>query len=326
VALTVNAGADQTIQLRDSAAIVATISGNTGTVRKFWRKMSGGGKVTWGCDAFNASHEDGTHSEWTAPVGGFVKGSYEGGAMISQDRAYSGSWSWRGYNDPALPSPGFYSAKVSRWNFDYTIAYFSAWYWLPTDYDVLAGEPVNIFQFKERTTPFDPTWVAYAKHYSPTGNDIIGLFDQTLSVAHDNSSALLPKGEWFNLTAYQKQHRTTGELFVWLNGVKYYGLTGINTLGNVSNNNPESVMWGIANYANTLPAKTKSIYADDCRVVNDTSNQLSTSASFSEPGTYTLRLTATDDNETVSDDMTVIVEGGGKAKLTVNSQSRFNLT
>jgi uncharacterized protein YjdB len=305
--LVVDAGADQAITLGTSASLNGTVTSNgPGPLRMFWSKISGPGSATFSHDQFTSSFEDGTISEWTAPnEWGYVGGQQNGGGFVSQDMAHSGTYSWKGYNDPSLPPPENYSAKISRWRFDYPEGYYSAWYWWPPDRNVAQGEPIIIFQFKERTAPYDPPWLVNAKRVN--GQDIVGLWDWYGRVAHDNPAALLPKGRWFHVAAYQKVSRTSGELTVWLDGVRVYNLSGINTVGAPTNTTPPFLMWGIANYA---PVGTSGIgthlYVDDAAVSNVTDPR-STSVRFSAPGTYLLRLTASNGQTTLNDTIEVTV-------------------
>jgi hypothetical protein len=65
-------------------------------------------------------------------------------------------------------------------------------------------------------------------------------------------------------------------------------------------------MWGVGNYG--TPGIGRSIYVDDAVVV-PAGLALAPSATFSAPGTYVLRLTASDaaGTRTVRDDVTVTV-------------------
>jgi uncharacterized protein YjdB len=305
--LVVNAGADQTITVGGLAALSATVVSNaSGPLRMFWSKISGPGTATFSHDQFTSSFEDGTISEWTAPnEWGYVGGQQDGGGFVSQDMAHSGTRSWKGYNDPSLPPPGNYSAKISRWRFDWPEGYYAAWYWWPPSRNVAQGEPIIIFQFKERTAPYDPPWLVNAKRVN--GQDIVGLYDWYGRVAHDNPAAVLPKGRWFHVAAYQKVSRTAGELTVWLDGVRIYDLSGINTVGAPTNTSPPFLMWGIANYA---PVGTSGIgthlYVDDATVTNVTDPR-TTSVRFSAPGTYVLRLTASNGQTTLNDTVEITV-------------------
>lgn len=307
--LVVDAGADQTIALGTAAALNATVTNRgPGPLKMFWSKISGPGTAVFSHEQFTSSFEDGTISEWTAPTPDQpdrVGGHQNGGGYVTQDMAHSGAYSWKGYNDPSLPPPENYSAKLLRWRFDWLEAYYSAWYWWPPERNVAQSEPINVFQFKERTSPYNPSWLVHAKRVN--GLDILELWDWYGHVGYKNPAALLPKGRWFHIAAYQKVSRTAGELTVWLDGVRIYDLSGINTLGGATNTSPPFLMWGVGNYA---PLGTSGIgthlYADDAAASNVTDPR-NTSVRFSASGTYLVRLTASNGVTTLSDTVEVTV-------------------
>lgn len=310
MAMTVNAGPDQTIPVREVARISASISGAVGTARHFWRKITGPGEARFSHNAFYSGFEDGTFSEWLAKDQfGFEKGNYNGAPFVTTTRAYSGRRSWQGQNDSKLDPPYSYSAKLLRWVFDgFTGMYGHAWYWIPPGYDVAPGPDnwVLIQQFKERISPFDPTMTTMLHHDGVSGFDHVQLWDATAQAAYNNTAAEArhPLGQWFHVCMYCKLHLTTGIISIWLNGVQIYHLTGQNTLGQSGNT---SLMWGIGNYSPNVASVNNPIWVDDATVVNEAANQLTTTVTFSEPGTYTMRLTASDDAETVSDDIVFTV-------------------
>jgi uncharacterized protein YjdB len=312
--LVVDAGGDQAISLGASASLKATVtSRGPGPVNMFWTKIAGPGVVRFAHEHEMISHETGDYSEWLKPDQfGFVKGAYEGGATMTTERAYSGRWSWKGINDPNLAPPFNYSAKVSRWAYDGITApgqahYMSAWYWWPEEYDVPQGasNPPLIMQWKARTSN-NPVMPIFGKHHWATGVDIINIYDWTDNIVHDNPAAVIPKGRWFNITAYLLAHQTAGVVIVWLDGVKMYHLTGENTLDAASNTMLRLYM-GIANYANNHATIDHPLWVDDFSITAATADQLNTSASFSEPGTYLLRLTASSSLTTLSDTIRVTV-------------------
>lgn len=312
--LMVYAGADQAISLAASASLNATVTSRApGPVNMFWSKIAGPGLVRFAHEYERISHETGDYSEWRKPDQyGFVKGAYEGGAIMTTERAYSGRWSWKGINDPNLTPPFNYSAKVSRWAYDNITGpgqghYMSAWYWWPEEYDVPLGasNPPLIMQWKARTSN-NPVMPIFGKHHGPTGVDIINIYDWTDQIVHENPIAVIPKGRWFNITTYMLAHQTAGVVIVWLDGVKVYHLTGENTL-DAANNTMLRLYMGIANYGNNQATIDHPLWVDDFSITAATADQLNTSASFSEPGTYVLRLTASNSLTTLSDTIQVTV-------------------
>jgi hypothetical protein len=298
-------GPDQTIAQTDTARFTITVP--PGLPRVFWSKISGPGVVHFAGEQFNSSFEDGSVAAWLADNGGQV----EGGGSVTTDLAHSGSYSWKAYNDPALPSPDRFSAKLTRWRFDDDSAYYSAWYYWPEDY-VVNGQGsgatrnyVNIFQFKQRTAPTDPVWIVAVVGLPGTQTQ-----DQFEAHAWDYLEAptrvAVPKGRWFQITTFLKEGWTDGELMVWLDGRLIFSRDGVNTLGSTANTDPPHVMWGVGNYG--TPGVGRSIYVDDAVVV-PAGLAPAVWATFSAPGNYVLRLTASDaaGTRTTSNDVTVTV-------------------
>jgi hypothetical protein len=297
-------GPDQTIGPADTARFTVTLPG--GLTRAYWSKISGPGVVTFQGEQFNSSFEDGTVNAWLADHGGQV----EGGGSVSTEQAHSGAYSWKAYNDPNLPSPDDFSAKLTRWRFDDDSAYYSAWYYWPPGYVVngrgsgATRNYVNIFQYKQRTMPTDPVWIVAVVGLRGTADQ-----DQLEAHAFDYlevpTGAVVPRGRWFQVTVFLKEGWTDGELMVWLDGKLIFSRSDVNTLGSTGNTNPPHVMWGVGNYG--TPGIGQAIYIDDAVVVP--AGPPAPSATFSAPGTYVLRLTASDAAGTVtrSDDVTVIV-------------------
>ncbi len=296
--LVVNAGTDQTISRSTPAALSATVSSTRGPVKMFWRKISGPGVAAFAHEQFNSSFENGTTSEWDGDGGG----QSIGGASVSQNVAHSGSHSWMGYNDSTLAVPFNYSAKLLRWRFNNSEAYYSAWFYWPSSYGVtdIGDNYVNIFQWKEGGAPFDPPWIVIAKNFS--GVDEFGIHDY-FGADITRTGIAIPKNTWFNITAYMKASTTVGELVVWIDGQLAYNRSGLNTLGTAS-----TLMWGVGNYGTPGIGPGKQLYVDDAVVVQAWQDITHTNATFSAAGVYVLRLTAFDGTTTLSDDVTITVQ------------------
>ena len=210
---------------------------------------------------FYSGFETGDVSEWLTDNGG----NHTGGGYVTGETSRTGQYCWKAYNNPALPSPDNISAKLLRWRFDYQEAYYSAWYFWPIDYLVsgVDGEYVNIFQWKERASPYDPTWIVAVKNsYQFPGEDEIVVHDYHGGTIF-RSGVKLPKGRWFQLEAFLKTGRTDGQLIVWLDGKQIFAFNNINTSGNTSNVTG-FLMWGVGNYGGA--ALGKYIYVDDASV------------------------------------------------------------
>ena len=215
--------------------------------------------------------------------------------MTTEQAAHSGTHTWKAYNDPAITDATLrFSAKLLRNRFDIATGYYSAWYWFPTGY---ASGYDNIFQFKEDANGvYDPTWIVIAR------NGFFGIHDYQGGSGITATSTPVPTGRWVNITAYLKASQTAGELIVWVDGKVIFNRSGINTLGKAA-----TLMWGVGNYGSDQVGKW--IYVDDTEVSDAAAypNASTTSATFSAPGVYVLRLTASDGQQSMSDDVQVTV-------------------
>lgn len=304
---TVGAGEDQAVAVGQAVQLHGSVSDDgrpSGRgLRIFWSKVSGPGTARFGHEDFADSFETGDVSLWLAGGGG----NHTGGGSASDERPRSGRFSWKAHNGDHAPAGQKIDAKLLRWRFDYRQAYYSAWYYWPEDYVVNGreGSYVNIFQYKERSDPWDPTYIVAVK-------DSIARRGEDDLVVHDwhgqriiRNDVAVPKGRWFHVQAYMKVGRSDGELTVWLDGRRVFDLQGINTLGNESNTSPPFCMWGVGNYGGA--GANRFLYVDDCSVTNADKDVRNTTVTFDAPGTYVLRLTADDGDQTVSDEVTITV-------------------
>jgi Bacterial Ig-like domain (group 2)/Polysaccharide lyase len=322
---TVNAGADQTIVGGGAAVMNATVTGAT-PVNMFWTMISGPGKVSLASEQFNSTFDDLTLTDWigghqttirttNAPfpdevgIQGDMGNWYTTDAPPTTDRPRTGAHSWKAYT----PYSSNHSAKLLKWNLDDTQAYFSAWVYWPSS-EVVSGngsggfiDYLNLMQWKERSSPWNPTWVIAVTGLS-AGVDQFAIHDWYNNQPIVHTGVQVPKDQWFNLTAYLKEgFGTSGEVTVWLNHALLYHQSGINTLG-AATNTTAHLMWGIGNYSNALVDQgEQSIYFDDV-TVTPAADVTKTTATFAAPGTYVLRFTAYDGATTKSDDVTITVQ------------------
>jgi hypothetical protein len=198
----------------------------------------------------------------TKDVSAWIKdggGNHTGDGFITNEKAHSKRYSWKAYNSLQRND-----AKLLRWRFDYSGAYYSAWFFWPIDYMVSGTKDayVNMFQWKERVAPYDPTWIIAVKNsYTYPGKDEIVVHDYHGAKIYRNN-ILLPKGIWFHIEAFIKCSQNNGQLLVWLNGKKIFNISNINTLGNPQNKS--YLMWGVGNYGDS--GLGKYIYVDDAAV------------------------------------------------------------
>jgi hypothetical protein len=208
-------------------------------------------------------------SEWYPGGDG---GNQTGGGFVTRERARTGEFSWKAYNDPRLPSPDNISAKLLRWRLDFRQAYYTAWFYWPPDYTV-AGHGAgyaNIFQWKQRRPSpggsYDPTWVvAVMGSQQFPGEDEL--------VVHDwhnekviRTGASVPKGRWAQLQAFMRAGRFDGAVTVYLDGRQIFSATHVNTLGTPADRSIPYTMWGIGNYSDA--GIGKAVYFDDVTVTD----------------------------------------------------------
>jgi hypothetical protein len=337
VPLMVDAGPDQTISLGTAAAFNAKVTSTSpDPVRMFWTKMSGPGKVSIATEQFNSVFDDPTFTDWIGGnqvevskdtlypasnpqprrglqgVAGNWISTYWATTTQAMQRNGAG-WTWQA----KTPFSWEHSAKLLKWNFDRTESYYACWFYWPGDMIVNGRgtggffDYLNLMQWKERTQPWNPTWVigVEGKLGSPTLDEFI-IQDWYNRQPIVRTGVVVPKDQWVHLAAYMKEgFGTAGELTVWLNHTLIFRQTGINTLGGTTNTNPAHLMWGISNYSDALVGQGgQTIYYTDVTVnpVN-AGDILKTTATFSKPGTYVLRLTASAGTLTGKDDMTITV-------------------
>lgn len=297
----VDAGSDQNVSFAaQPVALAATPSGGTPT-HGFWSKISGPGEAAFAHDDFNASFETGDVSEWTGDGGASQVG--DGFVSNSSSHPHSGQYAWVAFNDAV----GLAEAKLLRWRFDLLEGIYSSWYYWPSSYDLgdVGGGYDNIFQFKQETAPFDPTWIVVGKNFS--GTDRFGIHDYAGADIADTGVAI-PKDEAFQLVGFMRAHASTGRLIVWL--VRASGTTLLvdeNNIDTLSGDPTPSLMWGVGNYTADSTGFNKSLYIDDTAVTDDM-DTASTTVTFSEPGVYVLRYTSYDGTTTAFDDVEITVE------------------
>ena len=178
-------------------------------------------------------------------------GQHEGAGYVTNEKAHRGQYSWKAVQNSSFPPPFDKPAKLLRWRFDYKEAYFSAWYFWPSIFNVTGrgNEYVNIFQWLERNKPWGPTWIiAVMKSYQSPGKDELVVHNAKNNLVI-RKGIILPKEKWFNLQAFMKtEFCCEGKLIVYLDGQEIFNLPNINTSGSPTNTTG-FLMWGVGNYS-----------------------------------------------------------------------------
>jgi len=321
--LSVNAGADHAVGEGQQVSLTGNIAGGS-DVQVFWSKLTGPGVVEFGHQQFHASFETGDVSEWIGDDGG----NHTGVSFVSQNNPRSGDWSWQAQNAAVRTNSNDISAKLLRWRFDYDEAYYSAWFYWPEDYDEVWQRPptedyINMFQFKERARPWDPSILlaAIPDRWGDGTKDVLAIHDAGHGSSPggftrgDLNATAIPQGQWNHLIAYAEQSKS-GRFVVWLNGQRIFDRSGLDFI--LGSNN---AMWGIGNYGGD--GINRHLFWDDASVAIAQPGIERTTATFSKPGTYRLRLTASSPNATVHDEVVVTVGNVGSPPLGAPGQPKL---
>lgn len=299
----VHAGSDQTFPVSESVPLNGSVS-DASLIHHFWEKVSGPGTVTFGHEEFFSGWETADFSEW--------RRHEERGDYVTTAKHRSGRYSWAAHADPTLPEPDNHSAKVLYWGTtDHSRLYIIAWFFFPGDYllQKKAGGTLNLLQFKQRdgTPTHYPTWILVGrKAQTVSGDAELAMMDwqKATGTAFYYAEQPLPKDRWVQVTVYLKKHHTDGVLIVWIDGLQKWMFRNVNTLGSTGNTD---LMWGLGNYGKDI-AEDEAVYWDDARAWRaDQNDVLSTTARFSEPGTYVLRLSASGGGRTRNDEVAITV-------------------
>ena len=171
---------------------------------------------------------------------------------VTTEAAHSAQYCWKG-----AELRHRHLRQAAGWRFDYHQAYYSAWYWRPTDYQVngVDGSYINIFQWKERDGQYDPTYIVAVKEAIGSATDdaivVHDYFGQR--IIRNSTNVLVPKGRWFNITAYMDAghaEQSDGTLIVWLDGQQIYSLSNIcmTAVADPASYFRDYLMWGVGDY------------------------------------------------------------------------------
>lgn len=151
--------------------------------------------------------------------------------------------------------------KGMYWRINQQEAYYSTWYYFPSDFHDTTGGWCNIMQWKDDSPPYDPTCIVLAKEYED-GTWLI--VQQWTPYSWGARVIKLPEGLWFHLQIYYKVGDVDGAVKIWVDGELMKEFTNVDTKGTDLN-----VMWGIGNYPDTTHPPYQSIYTDDSYVTSE---------------------------------------------------------
>ncbi|NSW53817.1 MAG: heparin lyase I family protein [Anaerolineae bacterium] len=143
--------------------------------------------------------------------------------------------------------------------------YYSAWYFIPEEID--PAEWWNIWQWKSTadgdSNHSKPMWTLDVTN-KPSSNDlrIVLVYrpdSSTLKVPYFNPDVTIPRGRWFQLSAYyDKSTGQDGHVTIWLDGVQIFDVANAHTV--LSDN---TLYWSVNHYADSISPMPSSIYIDD---------------------------------------------------------------
>jgi len=185
-------------------------------------KLELGSDVLWSTD-----HESKDLSDWFLPPGGgLVPDTSMSPVQVVNGPAHSGNWSLHLVDLAASDTigPGVYRELVSPPD-----AYYSAWYYLPRQYQTKSQW--TIMKFRSRSDD-DPNTISHGHDLNlralPGGQVILYVYshDPTyLQAPLADPPAIVPVEAWFQLEVlYRPRTDETGKILVWLDDRLVYDL------------------------------------------------------------------------------------------------------
>jgi hypothetical protein len=220
------------------------------------QELDVGSDILW-----TSRFEGGTFDEWTS-VGGSDSASPGDVIEISSEYAHQGKFAAKlTVTAPSDNSQGNGAGLARQGNLPVQ-AYYSAWYYLPSN--VTVGIYWVIMKFRLRSVADDPAtedelFDVNLKNL-PSGDMSLRLYDHRagdlpLAVADPQ----VPVGHWFQIEAFYRDDATAGQLTLWLSGNKildWQGPTGPTPW----------VAWDVVSVGDSLNPATAILYVDDCAV------------------------------------------------------------
>lgn len=217
-----------------------------------------GSDVSWA-----ASHESGTLDEWlAAPGGGSLLDDAGSTVEASEAQAHSGKYSLKisdlGASD--IDGPGMYRELV-----DAPDAYYSAWYYLPREYQTRSQWTIQKFRWRSAS---EPSVVSHGYDLNlrtlPGGEVVLYVFSHNqeyLQAPLAAPPALVPLETWFQIeTLYRPRNDETGQVSVWLDDRLVYDLRSRRTAG------ANDVLWSVCSVGEDVTPLPKELFVDDVAI------------------------------------------------------------
>lgn len=217
-----------------------------------------GSDVSWA-----AGHESGTLDDWlVAPGGGSLLDDAGSTVEASREEAHSGRYSLKisDFGASDIDGPGMYRELVAAPD-----AYYSAWYFLPREYQTHSQWTIQKFRWRSAT---DPTVISHGYDLNlrtlPGGEVVLYVFSHNqeyLQAPLAAPPAFVPIGAWFHLEAlYRPRNDETGQVSVWLDDRLVYDLRDRRTAGS------NDLFWSVCSVGEDVTPSPKELFVDDVAI------------------------------------------------------------
>jgi hypothetical protein len=207
-----------------------------------------------------AGMESGNLSDWSRSDCGGEFNSGTSDTQASREKASTGSWSARmAITTPDDPISG---TRLFRWCEPrrYQKLYYSAWFFIPTRYQV--PNFWNVWQYKSKTSNRnDPFFILNIGNRS-NGNMHFYLYDWQRRKSYSQNVADVPVGRWFQIEAFhQCAADNSGRVTFWQDGKMLFDVANVQT--RYANGDCQ---WSVNNYSDMLKPATSYVYVDNAAI------------------------------------------------------------
>lgn len=224
-------------------------------------QVSVGSSILW-----SAGQETGNFTEWTADgKGGYSADTPDTSVVISTAFAHTGTHSVKLSNStPSMYVSAYETARLWRQDTVPDEAYYSAWFYLPEEYQTSADW--IIMQFRAPAAgdggPLAQTLDVDLRSL-PSGDLILDLYDhrpQYLRSPTADPGIPVPIGRWFQVEAfYRNIGDDTGRFTLYLNGQINYDIQRPFGLSS-------TICWSVCSSTQGLTPTQSDLYVDDAAV------------------------------------------------------------